>query len=415
MNRTLLTEGTKFPEQGSRTPAAVCQAPRVLNLLPRLETGAAARGAVDLAAALARNGSQPLVLSEGGRLVPDLLRAGARHMEGPTASDSTFALGRLVLQIRRLIRQEKIDLIHARSPGTAWAARLASRHSGLPLVLSLYEHFRPAGRRENWFAAAIAAADHVIAVSNHMARHAIDDLAVAAGQLSVIPAGLNLTRFNPGGVHADRVIKLAQRWLLPDGVPVILMPGSLRADKGHRILIEALALLSDRPFVALLIGDDQNEDKTSRRYLQEMEELVLQRGLGGKVRFAGFCEDMAAAYMLADLVVNPSLTPEAFDMVAAEAQAMGRPVVTGNHGAAAETILPGRTGWLVTPEKPQALATAIEDAISLDNGARESLAVLARDHVSRHFSVDQMCARTLGLYRKLSGRAAHPEAARIPA
>lgn len=399
------------PEQRSRTNAAVCQAPRVLQLLPRLETGTAARGTIDLAAALARSGGQPWVISEGGRFVPDVLRAGAKHVAGPTAGDGTLALGRLALQIARLAKRENIALLHARSPGTAWAARLAARHTGHPVVVSLHDHFTPVTRRQSWYAEAITRADHVIVASNHLAAHATGDLGVAPERLTVIPSGVNTTRFNPGGVLADRVIKLAQRWLLPDGLPVVLMPGSLKAESGHRILIEALALLGDRPFAAFLIGDDEGDDRIAQRYLTEMETLATARGLGGKVRFTGFCDDMPAAYMLADVVVNPSLAPEAFDLVAAEAQAMGRPVIASNHGAAGEIILAGRSGWLVPPGKPQALATAIEYAISLDAPTREGIAVLARDRIARQFSVDQMCAKTLSLYRAVLDRQALAEGA----
>nr|WP_279347144.1 glycosyltransferase family 4 protein [Govania unica] len=377
-----------------------------MHLLPTLDIGAAARGTAELATALSRGGGQPIVLSEGGRLVPDILRAGARHVTAPAAADGAFARGRLALQIRRLIRREDIALLHARSPGTAWAARYAARAGGQPVVVSLHEHFTPASRRERWYAAAVAQADHVIAVSTYIADHAINDLGVPPERVTVIPSGLNLTRFNPGGVVADRVIKLAQRWLLPDGVPLILMAGSLRADKGHRLLIEALAHLGERPFAALMIGDDQNDDKATQRYIKDMEDLALSRGLGGKVRFAGFCADMPAAYMLADVVVNPSLLPEAFDLTAAEAQAMGRPVIAGNHGATSEIILPDQTGWLIKPNSAHALATAIEQAISMDVPAREALALMARERVSRQFSIDRMCAKTLALYRSLLDRRA---------
>lgn len=399
------------PEQRSRATEAVCQAPRVLQVLPRLDTGASARETIDLSAALARGGGQPWVVSDGGRFVPDVLRAGARHVTGPATGDGAFVLGRLALQIARLAKREDSALFHARSPGTAWAAQLAARHTGQPVIVTLHEHVTPTTRRQGWYAEAIARADHVIAVSNHVAVHAVHDLGVAPERLTVIPSGLNLTRFNPGGVIADRVIKLAQRWLLPDGLPVVLMPGRLKADKGHRVLIEALTLLGDRPFAAFLIGDDQSDDRTAQRYIREIEDLVIARGLGGKVRFAGFCDDMPAAYMLADVVVNPSLTPEAFDLVAAEAGAMGRPVIASNHGAAGEVILHDKTGWLVSPNKPQALATAIEYAISMDVRAREALAVLSRDRVTRQFSVDQMCAKTLAVYRAvLDRRAAAREA-----
>jgi glycosyltransferase involved in cell wall biosynthesis len=113
------------------------------------------------------------------------------------------------------------------------------------------------------------------------------------------------------------------------------------------------------------------------------------------------CDDMAAAYMLADVVVSASTEPEAFGRVAAEAQAMGRPVIASDHGGARETVLAGETGWLVPPGDPGALAKTLKTAIALDSATREAVAVAAREHIAAHFTAERMCARTLALYRSL--------------
>ena len=91
------------------------------------------------------------------------------------------------------------------------------------------------------------------------------------------------------------------------------------------------------------------------------------------MRLVDYCDDMPAAYMLADVVVSASTDPEAFGRVAAEAQAMGRPVVATDHGGAQETVLPGKTGWLVPPGDPKALTTALEEALALDSTPRETM------------------------------------------
>jgi glycosyltransferase involved in cell wall biosynthesis len=110
---------------------------------------------------------------------------------------------------------------------------------------------------------------------------------------------------------------------------------------------------------------------------------------------------MPAAYMLADVVVSASTDPEAFGRVAAEAQAMGRPVVASDHGAARETVIPGKTGLLFTPGDADALALAIAETLALDSAAREALAEDAIAHIRANFTKEKMCAETLALYREL--------------
>ena len=110
---------------------------------------------------------------------------------------------------------------------------------------------------------------------------------------------------------------------------------------------------------------------------------------------------MPAAYMLADVVVSASTDPEAFGRVAAEAQAMGRPVIATDHGGARETVLPGKTGWLVPPGDPSALVDALDEALAMTAEQRSSMACNAIGHVNLNFSRTKMCAETLQVYREV--------------
>jgi glycosyltransferase involved in cell wall biosynthesis len=110
---------------------------------------------------------------------------------------------------------------------------------------------------------------------------------------------------------------------------------------------------------------------------------------------------MPAAYMLTDVVVSASTDPEAFGRVIPEAQALGRPVIATNHGGALETVIQGKTGWLVPPGDAQALTSAIECVLGLDEGARKELAQKAVENVREKFSKTTMCAKTLAVYDEI--------------
>ena len=180
-------------------------------------------------------------------------------------------------------------------------------------------------------------------------------------------------------------------------MPIVMLPGRLTAWKGQRLLIEALARLGRNDIRCLIVGSDQGREG----YRRSLESLIDRRGLLGVVQVADHCRDMPAAYMLADVVVSASTDPEAFGRVAAEAQAMGRPVVASNHGAARETVLYGQTGILFPPGDAEALAMALADALALKSAAREALAKAAIAHIHDNFSKEKMCAETIALYAEL--------------
>jgi glycosyltransferase involved in cell wall biosynthesis len=136
-------------------------------------------------------------------------------------------------------------------------------------------------------------------------------------------------------------------------------------------------------------------------YRQELEAAIANSGGGATFRFIDDCTDMAAAYMIADVVVSASTSPEGFGRVIIEAQAMGRPVVATAHGGAQETIIPGDTGWLVPPNDAAALAEALALALDQDAATRQAMSLREIAHVRTHFTSALMAARTLAVYREL--------------
>ncbi|MEX0760385.1 MAG: glycosyltransferase, partial [Tistlia sp.] len=134
------------------------------------------------------------------------------------------------------------------------------------------------------------------------------------------------------------------------------------------------------------------------------QELVAQAsklGLGGWFAGVGDCDDMPAAFMLADVVVSASLEPEGFGRVIGEAQAMGRPVVAAAHGGALEQIDDAETGFLFNPGDVESLVVSLRHALDLPSEERAALAERAVEHVRANFSKALMCRRTLEVYDEL--------------
>ncbi|MBK8233215.1 MAG: glycosyltransferase [Candidatus Eisenbacteria bacterium] len=101
----------------------------ILQILPELKSGGVERGTVDLAKYLTRNGHTAIVVSAGGPLVNDLTSAGVKHYRLPVHAKSPWAIWRSVKTLVKIVRLEKVDVIHARSrvppswPSSSAAAR----------------------------------------------------------------------------------------------------------------------------------------------------------------------------------------------------------------------------------------------------------------------------------------------------
>jgi glycosyltransferase involved in cell wall biosynthesis len=376
--------------------------PAVLQIIPRLVSGGAERGTVELAAALAAAGWGSYVASAGGPLERDIARAGASHLTLPLASKNPLVMRRNKAALVRAIRRLGIDIVHARSRAPAWSAWAAAGITGRHFVTTFHNAYGTdlaygAGSAlKRWYNSVMARGERVIAISDFVAAHAAEVYGVGPDRLRTIPRGVDLDIFDPRRVGAQRIAGLARQWRLPDGLPTIMLPGRLARWKGGLDFIAAIAALGRRDICCVLVGSEQR-----RGFRRQLEAAIEQHRLAGLFRIVEHCRDMPAAYMLADVVVSASTDPEGFGRIIVEAQAMGRPVVATDHGGARETVVPGITGWLVAARDPAALGAAIGKALALGPSERSMLARRATAHVAAHFTHEAMCARTIEVYEEL--------------
>jgi glycosyltransferase involved in cell wall biosynthesis len=386
---------TTSAEISTAPAAAGTRPPVVLQVLPRLVSGGVERGTVEVAAALVAAGWKAVVASAGGPMVRELERAGARHVILPLASKNPFVMRRNVERLEALIRGEQIDIVHARSRAPAWSALFAARRTGRHFVTTFHNAYDTSSWVKQRYNSVMAEGERVIAISRFVAEHAALVYHVPPERLRIIERGVDFTRFDPERVSAERVIQLAREWRLPDGLPVVMLPGRLTRWKGQLVLVDALARLGRRNLRSVLVGAG------SGRYRRQLEETIVQRKLGDIVHVVDECRDMPAAYMLADVVVSASTRPEGFGRVIAEAQAMGRPVIATDHGGAREILREDETGWLVPPGDAQALADAIARALDLPSSKRLTLAERSIAHMRAHFTTKAMTDRTLAVYEEI--------------
>ncbi|MEE2932548.1 MAG: glycosyltransferase family 4 protein [Pseudomonadota bacterium] len=373
--------------------------PVILQVLPSLETGGAEKGCIDVAKAITESGGIALVASSGGKMVRDLDRAGVHHINMPVNTKNPLRMHMNVNKLISVIRDFNVDIVHARSRAPAWSCYKACNATKTHFITTFHGTYNISSGLKRHYNSIMTRGEPVIAISRFIAEHMKNEYQVNSERIRLIYRGVDIESYNPSAVTAGRIVQLAEKWRLTDGVPVIILPGRLTRWKGQSVLIKALAELGEMEFRCLLVGDDQGRSG----YRQELISLVKKLRLGSKVHFVGHCDDMPAAYMLADVVISASTDPEAFGRVMVEGQALGKPVIGADHGASRELILPNETGWLVPPNKTSALASMLKHVLSLDTPFREELASRAISNVRANFTRAQMCAKTVDVYYEVLG------------
>jgi glycosyltransferase involved in cell wall biosynthesis len=378
----------------------------VMQIIPDLHSGGAERSAVDVAQALSQAGARCLVASRGGRLVGELQSKGGVWVPFPAATKNPIAMFLNSVRLARILRDEGVDIVHARSRAPAWVAYYAARQARARFVTTYHSAYSGASPIKLRYNSIMAAGDIVIANSKFTARRIRELYPEAAQKIATIARGVDLRDFSPSAVDPSRVERLRAAWGVEPHHRVVLLPARLSHRKGHLVLIDAARRLLGAGFWDLrfvFVGDARSES-----FLHSVERHVERSGLRGIVRLGGYCADMPAAYLAAAVTAAPSTEAEGFGRVAIEAQAIGAPVVVSDLGAAAEVVAAPpevaaaeATGWRVPPNDAEALAAAIVEAITLAASGREALGARARDFVARNYSVETMCDATLGIYEAL--------------
>lgn len=365
--------------------------PTILQVLPALHAGGVERGTLEIAQAVVQAGGRALVASAGGRLVPALEALGARHFTLPL--DHKPGLWRNGAALARLVEEQGVAILHARSRAPAWSAWRAARLTGARLVTTWHGTYNENFPGKRLYNSVMARGERVIAISDFIRDHILARHPGAAPRIRTIPRGVDAALFDPDAVAATRIARLRQGWgLAPDAIAVLL-PGRLTRWKGQTVLIEALGRLPEPP-TAVLLGDGRHA------YMAELRELAAARGV--PLVLAGHTEDMPAALLAADLVIHASTDAEAFGRVVIEAQAMRRPVIAADLGGPRETVTPGRTGWLSPPGDPVALAEILAAVLAMEPAARAAVGLAARQDVLARFTTAAMQAATLDVYRELA-------------
>ena len=322
--------------------------PTIAQIVPQLDTGGAEVTTLEVAEAIVKAGGRALVLSQGGRLAARIAEVGGEVMVFPAATKNPARILWNAQRLKGVIASERIDLLHARSRAPAWSALLAARSLGIPFVTTHHGAYKETGRLKNLYNSVVARADVVIANSQYTAQSIRSRYGKPENGIAIIYRGVDFERFAPERVTAERVAALRERWGIAASQRVVLHAARLTPLKGQSVVIDAARLLKERGClgntVFVLAGSDQGRTA----YAETLVAQVRSAGLTEHVRLVGHLEDMPGGFGAAQLALMVSTEPEGFGRVAAEAQAMGCPVVVTETGRSSG----GRADGIARPRKP---------------------------------------------------------------
>ena len=373
--------------------------PVVLQILPELETGGVETGTIEIASALQEKGIKNFVASQGGRMVYELEKIGVDHLSLPLKSKNYFIMKKNAKLLADYIRKNHINIVHARSRAPAWSAYWAAKETGAHFVTTFHGTYGlgPWGIKK-FYNKIMTYGERVIVISNHIKEHILKNYPqTSADKLRLIHRCADIERFSLEALTQARLIKKIEEYNIADDKPVLLLPGRITRWKGQHILIHALHLMKNQNYYCIIAGDSQGRQE----YLEYLKKLAHKYKLEGRIGFFGRYTDAPALMMNATVILSTAIEPEAFGRISVEGQAMGKIVVASNIGGTLDTIIDGKTGKLYQYDNPQALADALDWALSLSPEEAKKISQAGIKNVKEHFTKQIMCDKTIEVYREV--------------
>ena len=377
---------------------------KVLQVIPKLGYGGAETGCYDIAHYLPENNCKSFIVTSGGELTKFINKEKVKLIRLPVHSKNPLLIILNAIILIGIILYFNISIVHARSRAPAWSCLFASMITRRKFVTTFHGTYNFSGKLKKFYNSIMVRSDLIIAGSNFIFSHIknnYSEFMKFKKKFLVIFRGINVDYFDPSTKLEVDEKKILKEWEINKEKKIILVPGRLTSWKGQELLIEAINLvkieLGYEAFHVVILGSDQGRNL----YKKKLIRLTEQYRLTNQIKFIDHCKDMALAYKVSDIVISPSIEPEAFGRVAVEAQAMEKLIIASNIGGSNETIINEKTGFLFEAGNEKSLSEKIIRAVTIDQTSLELIGKEGRKNIIKKFNVEKMCFSTYSEYKRL--------------
>lgn len=372
--------------------------PVVLQVLPEMETGGVEIGTAEIASGLCAKGYKNFVASQGGRLTYELDKLKVKHLTLPLKSKNIFTMRSNAKKLEQFIRENGINIVHARSRAPAWSAYWAAKKVGVKFMTTFHGTYGlgPWGVKKI-YNKVMTLGERVIVISNHIKNHVLANYKTDEKKLRLIYRCVDVEKYSPEAVSQERMINKIKEYNIAEDKPVILLPGRITHWKGQHLLIEALHLMKNQNYYCIITGADQGRVK----YLESLKSMAAKYKLQDRIGFFGIYKDAPALMMVSNIILSTAVEPEAFGRIAIEGQAMGKIVIASNIGGSLDNMIDGVTGRLFASNNAQSLADALDWALELSDADKAKISAAGIKNVRDNFTKQIMCDKTVQVYQEL--------------
>lgn len=326
----------------------------ILQITPNLEIGGVETNTIQEASILKKNYYNPIVISNGGKLVNDLFNNNIFHINLNVSSKNPFFIFINIFYLIYYIRKYDVKIVHARSRACAWSAFIACLFTDALFITTFHGFYSGYDNIiKKQYNKVMTFGQKIIVSTDFMKNHIIQNYHIDSDKIIKINRGIDTKLFQ--NISNERINILKQNYNIQNE-KIIILPARLTEWKGHVTFIKSMKLLDNKKYKFLIIGDGCST------YKNKLQNMINTDQLNAVID--SNCQDIHALYNLADIILNCSTKEETFGRVNIEAQASGKIIISTNIGGSKELINHNIDGYLIEPNNEIELSNMIIYALN---------------------------------------------------
>lgn len=360
----------------------------IIQVLPSFHTGGVEQTTLLVANALAEKGFKSFIASSGGILTKKL-HPKVTHIEMPLKSKNPYVLFCNMKRLKKIIEKQNIDIVHARSRAPAWsayfAAKLAKAH-----FLTTYHGAYSQNSFKRLYNRVMAMGEVVIVASSFMEKHV--NQYYPNTRCARIASGIDTHFFSCKQVNQQKSEDLKAFWEVNISSKIILLVGRFTPIKGHHLLLKAVNESAFRNQIKVVfVGDSKNPE-----LVRDLKKQADKHNLNLYIHLDE--NDLRPFFYLADVVVVPTVKPEAFGRVTVEAMSMERVVIVNDLGASKEILADEK--WVFDHLDTRDLTQKIDRALRMSSNQKVMIGKENRLRAVTHYDVETLIESHMDLYKR---------------
>ncbi len=358
----------------------------ILQVLPAFHAGGVEQTTLLVANALAEQGFGSFIVSAGG-LMTKKLHPDVKHIYLPLNTKNPYLMLINAKKIKTIIAENHINIIHARSRAPAWSAYLAAKAMNTHF-LTTYHGAYSQNFLKWYYNRVMALGDPAIVASCYMENHVKKYYPKA--QCVQVPSGINTEFFSP---NLSELQTLKSQWSVSDNTKIILLIGRFTHIKGHHVLLQAASKSTFKNQMKIVfVGDSKNPQLVNKLKKQAQDlSLELYVHLDEK--------DLRPFLNMANVVVVPTIKPEAFGRVTVEAMSMKKVVIVNDLGASSEVL--NNPDWVFSHDCVLNFAQKIDKAMSLSQEEEQTIGSANRLRAVSLYNIEKLTEAHIQTYQSI--------------